>query len=235
MPHVAIELMKTTVDDGRFGDRVARVEIVDRLRDGRAVSAALAREVAPHEPDHRDGPDEHDHSLQEVDSRGGLVASDDKIDAGDGGNDGQRDFHVDMENRLKQIGQAAEHARRIRQKEQEDRQRADEFHAVRAVSRYEELGHGGGAESTRHLSGPLAQDEPREQAAEHGVADADPERFERALPSVRSGKADEHDRAKIRRAVGNRENPRAEQAPAEEKVVGVFGFLHSPRRDDEQR
>ena len=73
--------------------------------------------------------------------------------------------------------------------------------------------------------GALAEDEPREEAADNGVADAYPCAGEAELPPKLSGIANEDYGAEIAGAEGEGCEPRAYAASAEHEAINAAGLL----------
>ena len=109
--------------------------------------------------------------------------------------------------------------------DEEDEDDSCRGHAQRfgTVTLAEELRHGFRIEAVRHLTGTGAHDPPSKKAAEQGVSNACPKRRQAVLPAKLAGIADENDGGEVARTVGERAEPGAHVAAAENEAVNTRG------------
>ena len=215
-------------------EKVGRIGTEHRGEDALEVRAAIylgkrghgLHEAAVIAQDGRDDGDDahkHDDALEKVVHNRGHVAADHNIHAGDKrhGDDahliGQAECHTE------QARQAVVDACGIRDKEDEDDGGRSHAQGLGTIPLAEELRHGLRIEAVRHLTGTRTHDPPGKKAAEQRVADARPKRREAVLPAKLAGIADENDRREVARTIGERAEPRAHVATAENEAVNTRG------------
>ena len=95
----------------------------------------------------------------------------------------------------------------------------------------------------RHDPGPPAQDDPGQQAANQGVADANPGGGQAVFPSELSGVTDEYNGGKVGGAVGKGSEPGANAPSSQYKVIDIGGMTpgiesypqHDGKKDDQHQ
>lgn len=94
-----------------------------------------------------------------------------------------------------------------------------------------------------HDPGPPAQDDPGQQAANQGVADANPGGGQAVFPSELSGVTDEYNGGKVGGAVGKGSEPGANAPSSQYKVIDIGGMTpgiesypqHDGKKDDQHQ
>ena len=174
---------------------------------------------------YRDYAYKHCYSLQEVVDGRGHVAARYYIYRGQHCHQQYADGVVDVERHAEQSGQAVVQRSGVGNKEYEDYYgRADlERRGLKTLG--EELRHGLGVQVLGHDAGAPAQDDPRKQGADDGVAQAYPCRRNAVFPAELACVTYEYDRGEIRSAVRECCKPGANGASAEHESVHVRGVL----------
>lgn len=112
---------------------------------------------------------EHDDSLHEVVERGGHIAADHDVDAGEQGDAEHAPGEVDAERHREKAGQALVDRGGVGHEEDEDDDRRDGAQSGAAVPLGEEIGHGGRLEVLGHDAGAPPEHHPGEQAADEAL------------------------------------------------------------------
>ena len=176
---------------------------------------------------HDDGHDaeEHDDALDEVVHGRGLVAAQDDVDGGEHCHDDDAVLVGNAEAHLEERRYAFIDTGGVGNEEHEGDDGGCHAQALVGKAGAEEVGHGAALNMLRHQLGATAQQQPRQQRADNGVADAYPCAGESVLPTKLSGVAHEDHGREITRSEGEGRQPRAHGASAQYETVHTAGLL----------
>ena len=160
-----------------------------------------------------------------------MVASENEVNRGDEAHSEQRVNEIDSQSDFEEVGQSGKRRRTVREEENENDDRGEDFEHGSVKPSVKEFGHGHHAELLGHPSRSVSQDEPGQETAEEGISGRDPEDVKAEPPAELAGEADEHDGRVVTGTIGESGDPRTKRTPADEKVAKCLGFFHSPNSD----
>ena len=181
--------------------------------------------VVQYGSDDRHDTEEHDDALYEVVHGRGLVAAENDIDGGQNGHDDHAILVGNIEAHLEQTRNAAIDTSGVGDEEYEGNDRGSYTQALIGKAGSEEVGHGARLDVLRHELGALAEDNPRQQRTDDGIADTNPGRRQTIFPTKLSGIAYEDHCREITRSEGESREPGAYGASAQYKSIDTAGLL----------
>ena len=189
--------------------------------------------VIEHVKDHDHDAHEHDDALDKIRNGGGEISPEKEVDRRQKRHDQHHPDKVDAEHAFKEVAEPRIHAGGIGQQKHHHDQPRQQFQMAALITRLEKFGHGLRAEMHGHVFRSSRQHDPCDRRADHGVADADPQRRKTERISLFARIADKDDRGKIRRAVGERGQPAAHIAVAEQRIPHRFAPLAREKRHEQ--
>ena len=169
---------------------------------------------------HHDGDDDadnHDDALDEVGYGSRKVAAEEEVDGGQPRKDENAPGGVDAERRLEDVAHALIDRRRIRQQEDENRERGEQLDILALVALFKKLGHRARAEGGGHALGARGEHDPGGEGAYQHIADAYPHRGEPEIPAELARVAHKDDGGEVCRAVSESAQPAAHAFVGEHK------------------
>ena len=189
--------------------------------------------VAQNRQHQTDDADDHHGALNEIRVGRGHHAAGHQVDGGEGGDDQHpHPGGYPGEDGAEEGAQALVDRRGVGNQENEDDDGGQDLHAPGVVAFLKVVGHGPGTQNPGHDPGAVGEKQPGQQAAQHRVADADPDSADADVPAVLARVTDEHHRGKIGGAVRESGDPCADFSAAQQEGVQGSGFAEADAADE---